>query len=836
MDIATGLRLARRDLRGSLAGFILFFACTALGVATIAAVGVINAGITTTVERDAAALLGGDLVIEQPNNPIPLEDMPSLLPAGVEPSPVVRTNGMMFNAENRSLAVEIKAVADSYPLYGSIDVVPADPLTALLADNSVVVESSVLVRLDVAVGDSVRIGDAEVRISGIVTREPDQIGGYISLGPRAFMSLETLDNLGILVPGALARYEYRFMLPEPDEAGALEEAIEAANPTENWRVRSKSDVQPRVARFTDRLATYLMMAGLTALVIGGLGIGLSVRAYLQAKTATIATLRCVGAQGRDITVIYGAQIGLLALGGSLLGVILGQLLPFLIAPLVGTMLPVEVELGIEFWPLLYAGMCGLLASTIFALLPLLNAIEVKPAKLFRADLEDANQRTQPSRLLLIAGCALLFAGLVVLGSPRPEIAAFYILAVVVIMGVLAFCARLFMAGTRKARPHVGPRLRMALASLDQPGNGAVSVVVAMGAGLSALVMVGLLQFNLEKELSAQLPDRAPKLVFIDIQPDQVEPLRAAIDAEPGTAILQMAPVLRARITSIKGLPVDQVEIAEDVRWTVRRDRGLTYQGEMQATTELVDGAWWPADYSGPPLVSIEDDVAAGFDVQIGDKLGFNVLGREIEAEIASVRKEIDWSRGQLDFVFIMSPGIIEQAPHTTVAAIDIPKERIDPFIQAVSQDFPNVTPIQIGEAIERVGEIMSKIATAIRIVAVVTLATGVLVLASAVVASRRQHIKRAVLFKVLGSQRKDILRHLLTEHAGLGLVAALIGGTLGAVAAYVLIGPVMGIAWSLSWSVLLGTSLAAIVLAMVVGGVLLGRTLTVPAAMILRRE
>ena len=835
MDIATGLRLARRDLRGSLAGFILFFACTALGVATIAAVGVINAGITRTVERDSASLLGGDLVIEQPNNAIAEGDLPVQIPASSRSAQTIRTNAIAFASDERSLAVEFKAVSSAYPLYGTIETEPANALGELLSEGNIIVEPSVLSRLGVNVGSVLRIGTGEVRIAGIVTREPDKIGGYISLGPRIFASIGTLASLDILVPGALARYEYRYALANPKSAAALETEIKAAYPGVNWRIRSNSDVQPRVARFTDRLATYLMMAGLTALVIGGLGIGLSVRAYLQAKTATIATLRCVGANARDIAMIYGGQIGLLALGGALLGILLGQLLPFLIAPLVATMLPVEVELGFEFWPLFYAGMCGLLASSVFALLPLWSAVEVKPAELFRADLEQGQGKVKFGRIGIVACIALLFGGLVVLGSPRPEIAAVYILAVVAIMGVLAAGAKLFMIATRKLRVHAGPRLRMALASLDQPGNGAVSVVVAMGAGLSALVMVGLLQFNLEKELSAQLPDRAPKLVFIDIQPDQVAPFRAAVEGEENARILQMAPVLRARVTSIKGMSVDQIEIAEDVRWTVRRDRGLTYQADMPAGTQLVDGTWWDADYQGAPLVSIEDDVALGYGVEVGDKLGFNVLGREITAEIANIREEIDWSRGRLDFVFVMSPGLIEQAPHTTVSAVDIPKERVDAFIQEMAAKFPNVTPIQIGEAIERVGEIMAKIATAIRIVAIVTLATGILVLASAVVASRRQHIRRAVLLKVLGSKRSDILRLLLSEHAGLGFVAALIGGSLGAVAAYILIAPVMGITWSLSWSVLLGTSLAAILLAMIVGGVLLGRTLTVPAAAILRR-
>ncbi|MEZ5825763.1 MAG: FtsX-like permease family protein, partial [Geminicoccaceae bacterium] len=332
-----------------------------------------------------------------------------------------------------------------------------------------------------------------------------------------------------------------------------------------------------------------------------------------------------------------------------------------------------------------------------------------------------------------------------------------------------------------------------------------------------------------------LPERAPDLVFIDIQPDQVEPFRAAIDAVPEASILQLAPVLRARVVRIAGKPVDEVDIAESVRWTTRRDRGLTYQAEMPADTELVAGEWWPADYDGEPLVSVEDEVAEGYGVGVGDTLSFNVLGRVMQARIANLRKEIDWSRGRLDFVFVMSPGPIQMAPHTTVAAVDISAENQARLMDSMASSLPNVTPIAIGDAVERVGEIMGKIALAIRVVAVVTLATGLLVLASAIVASRRQQIRRAVLLKVLGGRRRDILSLLLLEHAGLGLVAALVGSILGGIGAWILVSPVMGLGWSLAPGLVLATSLTAVILAAAIGAFVLRRALTVPAATILRQ-
>ena len=571
------------------------------------------------------------------------------------------------------------------------------------------------------------------------------------------------------------------------------------------------------------------------MVIGGLGIGLSVRAYLDSKTASIATLRSIGASSDDIGKIYGSQLAALALGGTVIGMALGQALPFVAAPLTKGLFPVDLEPTIEITPLLYAGAVGILAVALFAFLPLARCRDVAPADLFREGLQQTRRKIAYGRYVTMVMIGLALAALVLIGAPRLEIAAVFIASIIVVMLVLAAAAKSFLWFARHLRPFVGPKIAMALSSLGQPGNGAVSVVVAMGAGLSALVMVGLLQHNIEKELLAQLPERAPELVFIDIQPDQVPAFEEAISSFEGASITQIAPVLRARVVRIAGKSVDDVKIAENVRWTTRRDRGLSYQREMPEGTELVAGEWWPSDYAGEPLVSVEDEVAIGYGVDVGDKLSFNVLGRVIEARIANLRKEIDWSRGRLDFVFIFSPGLIESAPHTNVAAVDLPKELESAVMDRMATDLPNVTPIAIGEAVAKVGEIMGKIAMAIRIVAAVTLATGLLVLASAVVASRRQQIRRAVLLKVLGGRRTDILNLLLLEHAGLGLVAALAGSALGGIGAWILVVQVMNLSWSFAFALVVGTALVAILLAAFIGAVVLRRTLTVPAATILRR-
>ena len=333
--VVPALRLAVRDLRGALREFAVFLACIALGVATIAAVGNLNASVIGAFKRDAAALLGGDLQLETVGVPIPADDLDAVLPQGARLSTVIRTNSLLSSPAGKRLPIEIKAVDGAYPLLGQTELEPSIPLADALAGDGIVAKSAALARLGVALGESLRLGEATVRIKAVLTREPDRVGGLFSFGPRVLMSEELLRTSGLVRPGALVRYEYRIDLPlgaDPDLAAA---AIKAARPDAGWRVQSSTEVQPRVARLTDRLATFLALAGLTSLVIGGLGVAMAVQTHLARRTGAIATLKCLGAVGRQIMAVYLLQTVLLAALGSLLGLLAGGGLLLLLHRLAG---------------------------------------------------------------------------------------------------------------------------------------------------------------------------------------------------------------------------------------------------------------------------------------------------------------------------------------------------------------------------------------------------------------------------------------------------------------------------------------------------------------------
>ncbi|HEX5080340.1 MAG TPA: FtsX-like permease family protein, partial [Geminicoccaceae bacterium] len=454
-----------------------------------------------------------------------------------------------------------------------------------------------------------------------------------------------------------------------------------------------------------------------------------------------------------------------------------------------------------------------------------------PAGMFRALIAPPHNRP-PGAILLLLGLGVAgLAALALLGVADRRLGLIFIAVALASAGLLVGLATLLLRGVRLIGRRGGARMRIALATLHRPGAGATGVIVALGAGLAVLTMVALIERNLSAEIELRLPQRAPSLFFIDVQPDQADTFRELIAEVDGAELLQAAPVMRGRVVRVGGVPVDQTGIQH---WTLRGDRGLSYAAAMPPGTELVAGQWWPEDYDGPPLVSVEDEVAEAYGVGVGDRLGFNILGRVIEAEIASLRPEIDWGEGRLDFVFLFSPGVLEAAPHTLAAAVDVPPAAEAALLDRMAELLPNVTPISVRELAARVDEALGKIKLAVAAVAGVTLLSGVLVLAGAVAAARRRHLYESVVLKVLGARRLDLLRIFLIEYLGLGTTAALAGGLLGSAGAAAVVIWAMHLPWGFSLGAVLAVLLIALAITLLAGFLGTWRLLGRPAAPVLR--
>jgi len=791
-------RLAWRELRGGIRGFRIFLACLVLGVTAIAGIGSLTEAVVAGIRGDARLLLGGDvsarLVYRAAND----TEHRFLADSGTL-SEVAKLRAMARSLDGgkRSL-IELQAVDSAYPLYGQVALAPAMPLAQALNNQSgtfgALAEAAVANRLGLQRGERFRIGDAELELRAVVERQPDAISGGLAFGPRIIVSQAALTTTGLIRPGALVNYEYRLKLPPGGDPESWTRSARAAFPEAGWQIRGAADASPALQRFIERVGFFLDLAGITALLIGGIGIGNAVAGYIAGKTAAIATLKCLGASTRVIFAAYLVQILTLAFAGIAGGLLLGGLVPAAIAPFVSGLLPVELRLGIYPLPLAIAALSGLLTVLVFALWPLAAIGHIPPGALFRDSVAPARRRVPPLVAATTIAAALALAALVVATAPDRRVALWYVGGAVAAFALFRLAGAAIVTIARRLPRPSRPVLRLAVANLHRPGAPTARVVLSLGLGLSVLAAVALVQGNLAVEVETRLAEHAPADFFIDIQPDQLAAFEQIVRGMPEASFAEV-PMLRGRITQLNGKPVEEAQVAPEAQWALRSDRGLTYSAGPPAGSQIVAGSWWPADYGGPPLVSFDSELAHGMGLKVGDTLTVNLLGREITATIANLRR-IDWSRLGINFAIVFAPGTLEAAPQTHLAAVYVaPGESEDALVRQVTERFPNVSAIPVREGLAAVARVIGTIGAALHLVALITLAAGILVLGGAVAAGHHRRVYDAVVLKVLGATRGTIAAAFLLEHGLLGLVTAIVAAGIGTFAAYALVTGPMRSEW-----------------------------------------
>ncbi len=828
--------IALNDLRGSWADFFVFNVCLALGVASIATVGLLSHSITTTLDRDARILLGGDLAYDIANQPIDASDLSVLAPGGFSLSSSVFTNSIVSTNSEKSVAVALKAVDDSYPLLGSVITGSGTSPTLALKLDEIIVGPTLLPRLGVDIGDTVSIGNADFRIVDTVLGEPDRVGSVIGIGPRVIISDKGLERAGILLPGALVRYYYRVLVPDGVSLSEHISRVESAYQEAPWRVRQAGDLQPQISRITERLTSYLTLAGLGTLLIGGCGIGIAARHYFLKKLPSMGTLKCLGALRKDVFRIYLIQIVYVSSIGIAAGLVFGGLLPFSVRLIPQELFPVRIDYHLALGPMIVAAVFGIATTLLFTMLPLASAIRVSPARIFRAHGEPLRVAIGKTEVIIVIGSILVIQTILLLTVRPIVVGALALPLLVIAVGLMVGLARLLVYACKGMSANVSGLVRLAINGLARPGSPITSVLVGLACGFGVLTVVTMLENNLLNEIDRGVPDRAPSHILVDVQPSQSEPLLNMLRETEGVKVLQALPMLRARVTRIAGNSIDPALVSDDVRWTTRRDRGLTYADEKPAETKLVAGDWWAQDYEGEPLVSIEEELAVGFDVSVGDTLTFNVLGRPITATIHNLREEIDYTSGRLDFLFILNSKALEAAPHTLIVSLEVEASRESSLLVRLADQYPNVTPISVRNAIDTVVTTLERIGFAVRAVALVTILSGVLVLIGAVNSARVSQLYEASVFKVLGARRRELLAIFLGEYGVLGFIAGFVGVLVGGIVAWGLVVFVFEIEWQLQVQPAFQTIILAIICALAVGMAALWRDLGLPAARLLRSE
>ena len=833
MSLRVAVRIARREMRGGLRGFRVLLACLILGVAAIAAVGSVRGAIEAGLAREGASILGGDAEIGLTYRFATPSERAWIDAQSTARSEIAEFRSMAATADGEDRALtQVKAVDSAYPLVGAVTLTPAMPLDHALAGNGAVMERDLIERLGLRVGDSFTLGEQSFTLRAELTRVPDATG--FALGPTTIVLRTALEGSGLLTSGSLFESKYRLVLPAGADLDRLKtDADEAIG--EGYRWQDARNGAPGVSRFVERLGAFLALVGLAGLVVGGVGMSAALRAYMERKTATIATLKTLGAERRVIFLTYLLQIGVLALLGIAVGLMLGALAPFGLAPFAEGRLPVPLELALYPAALGEAAIYGLLVTAIFTLPALARAQGMRAAALYRE--ESLGVSGLPSAgwlaitgvlVALLVAVACWFTGSIrlALGAAAGIGGAFAILV------AAAFALRRLARGLSHLSIVRGrPILRLALGAVGGPGGETLSVMLSLGLGLSVLAAVGQTDANLRAAIQQDLPDVAPSYYVVDIQSDQIDSFTAQVTEAQGVSRLERAPMLRGVITRINDRPAEEVSD----HWVVRGDRGITYSATPPDNTKVTAGTWWAADYEGPPQISFSAEEAEEMGLALGDSLTINVLGRDITGEITSFR-EVDFSGAGMGFVLSMSPNALAGAPHTFIATIYADEGAGAPLIRTLTREMPNITAISVRDAIARVAEILTGIAAATALGAAVTLITGAVVLIGAAAAGDGPRRYESAVLKTLGASRAQVLTTLALRAAIVGVLAGIVAILAGGLGAWAVLHFVMEAEFTFQPLAALGVVAAGLALTMLTSLGFALRALAVKPARLLRAE
>lgn len=840
-DWAIAFRLAGRELRTGVRGFRVLIACLALGVASVAGVGSLASALTAGLKAEGRILLGGDVDLAFTHRQASAEQLQWLSTNTAKISTIVELRTMARQGQSASQRlVELKAVDGNYPLYGGLELRDGRALAAALEPRGDVwgaaVDPRVLEHLNIEVGDRFRVGETQLIAAAVIDREPDRGTRAFRLGPRVIVSRAALAASGLELPGSLIRYHYRLALKPTSELSHWRSQLQERFPGAGWRIRDVENAVPGIQRFVDRVALFLSLIGLTALLVGGVGVANSVNSFMEARLNSVATLKCLGASRGMIFRTYALQVAVMAGIGILIGLLIGVFTPMVVAPLLEGKLPVTVQFGFHTLPLLIAGAFGILVAAVFTLWPLGLAAEVPARALFRSTVERLSGRPSRRTYAAMAVLAALIGVLAVLTAARPEMAAWFILGAIIVFGIFRAVGSLIVRSLRRLPRVRQPLLRLAFANLSRVGGPTTGALLSLGLGLTVLVAVALLEHNLKRQIEQVLPEEAPGYYFIDIQPNQADAFQALVEKHPGVGTVQRVPMLRGRIIALAGKPVEEISPPPDFAWILRGDRGLTWSRQPpDAGSRLTEGEWWPADYNGPPLVSFDARAAKALGLGIGDSLKVNVLGKTVSARIANLRV-IDWTSLGINFVMVFSPGLLEGAPQSQIATVQVDAQQELALERAVASDFPNVTAIRVKEVLEDINKVLANLGIAVRGIAAVAIFAGILVLGGSIAADHRRRVYDAVVLKVVGATRRRIFISFLAEAGLLGLLASALATVLGTVVAWAVVDKVMKFRWDFGIEPILWTLGLALTITLFLGFAGTWRALSLKAAPLLRND
>jgi putative ABC transport system permease protein len=787
--------MARRELRSARRRFALYGACMAIGIAVVVGLHALRATVRDAVDLQSQGLLGADLRLA---SRAPLEDdvLARLDRLGPDALSTITRFGSMALAERtgRTRLVDVQAIEGGYPFYGVILTEPPERWALLQhAEHEALVDPSLLIQLDARVGDTLVLGESRFRIAGEIRKAPGSFGLQTQVAPRVFIAKRYLEETGLVQLGSLVEHLRYLKVPlerlEPWLA-SNEPALEAAR----VRYQTVAGYQEDMSQSFSALTRYLGLVGLAALALGSIGVASGVRVFVREKLDAVAVLRSLGARPRDVIAVYSLLAVALGAAAGLAGVVLCLPLLWTFPTLMRDVLPVDVALRLEPAAIATGVILGLWATGVCALGPLIDLGGVAPLRALRRDFGAEVEVPRRGRTFVLVALGLSGLAASVWQAPRLLVGLGFAAGLALAIAVLAGCARLAAESLRRHAPRRAAYwLRQGIANLFRPRNHTLPTTVAIGFALFLVATLHAVQHSVLAQIALDTSDDRPNLVLFDVQPDQAAPLADFLD-ERGARTVESAPLVSARLGAVRGVAstarLEEGELPRELRWALRREYRLTYRPELRDTETIIAGRWWNEDEvypDGVMPVSIEEDLAQRLELAIGDRITWQVQGVPVESKVTSIRS-VDWGKLATNFFVVMPPAALENAPQSAVVLAHLADADARAELQRdLVGEFPNVSALDATVILRAVDATMAQVSTAIRVLALFTLGTGLAILLAAASAARSERMREALLLRVLGASIATVRRIQATEALALGVLAAGVGSVLSVAAAWTLV-------------------------------------------------
>ncbi len=835
--MSLALTFARRELRSGVRGFRVFLACLALGVAALAAAGSTAQAFREGLAAQARGILGGDLAASVEARRFTPAERAMFARLG-RSSDTLHVRAMAQGPGARRRLAEVRGVDAAYPLVGAFGLSGATSLRAALANNQggpgAVVEPALLDRLGLRLGDGFLIGDARFVVRGVITREPDRLGRGFALGPGVIVSAAALERSGLLAADSLFGEIIRTAFTAPHDPAAAIADFKRSFPESDARLRGRNEAAAGLDRLIDQLEYFLGFIGLASLVAGGLGLSTAVAGYLEQRKPGIAVLKALGADAALIRDTYLLQIAALSLLGVAIGLGVGATAPLVLGWAVRDRLSIPALFAVYPGPLLRAAAFGALTAALFSLIPLARARSTPPAALFRRDL--TGRVGFGLELAGAGGAAVGLFALTVVTAPTASTALVMIVGLVVSFAALWAAGRAAAALARTVREPTRGAVRIGLANLAGPRSAARTASPAIGLGVALLVTVVLVQSSLVRQIRDVAPTSAPSLIFTQIPGERA----AAFDAEL-TRVLgpltpdryRRAPFATGRITALNGRPVDLGRIEPGQRWAFDQDISIAALGPAPPDAQVTAGRWWPVDYAGPPEVAVDERLARGAGLKPGDTLTVSLLGRDLPARVAALRR-VNWGGFGTSFALVIDPAAVAGADLRHVAIAKASAAQEARLMSALGRTFPLVNIVSVREQLASAATLFDQLTLAVRGAAAVAGLAGALVLVGAVAAGASTRARETAVLKVLGAGSAQVLGVYTVEYLAVGLIAGGSGAALGSLAAWPIVVLVFKFGWSVDWPALASVLAAVALLCATAGAAAAGLALSARPAATLR--